>query len=188
MIKFSLKWWWLHSNSFFEQNKLSFDDFLMMTWVRENESERKKEPEILRLIGCWLTIFFANHKDPAFLLSRQLSSLAIVVEERRDSSLGSCHKWGGWKRTHKVVKAYPRHKDLPTFTALESESRVVSRILYKNFRLNVCLFCFCGRIFRKMNERPFTALESESVPRTTNARWGNRLHRTAENQLALPSF
>ena len=138
----------------------------MMTWVRENESERKKEPEILRLIGCWLTIFFANHKDPAFLLSRQLSSLAIVVEERRDSSLGSCHKWGGWKRTHKVVKAYPRHKDLPTFTALESESRVVSRILYKNFRLNVCLFCFCGRIFRRMNERPFTALESESVPRT----------------------
>ena len=34
----------------FEQTKLSFDDFLMMTSERENESEskRKKEPQIPR--------------------------------------------------------------------------------------------------------------------------------------------
>ena len=32
----------------FEQNKLSFDDFLMTTWEQENE--RKKEPQISRLI------------------------------------------------------------------------------------------------------------------------------------------
>ena len=37
-----------HSNPFFEPNKLPFDGFLMTTWERENESERKKEPEILR--------------------------------------------------------------------------------------------------------------------------------------------
>ena len=81
--------------------------------------------------------------DPESLLSRQLSSLAIVVKERRDSSLGSCHKWGGWKRTHKVVKAYLQHKDLPTFTALESESRVISRILCTNQKTKVeCLFVF----------------------------------------------
>ena len=46
MIKFSLKLWCFHSNPFFEPKKLSFDDFLMTTWERENESERKKEPEI----------------------------------------------------------------------------------------------------------------------------------------------
>ena len=34
----------------FEQKKLSFDDFLMTTSERENESERKKEPQIPRLI------------------------------------------------------------------------------------------------------------------------------------------
>ena len=34
------------------KKKLSFDDFLMTTWVRENESERKKEPEIPRLYGA----------------------------------------------------------------------------------------------------------------------------------------
>ena len=32
---------------FYERENLSFDDFLMTTWEQENE--RKKEPEILRL-------------------------------------------------------------------------------------------------------------------------------------------
>ena len=40
----SFKWILYH----FEQNKLSFDEFLMTTWEQENESERKKEPQILR--------------------------------------------------------------------------------------------------------------------------------------------
>ena len=50
MTKFSLKWWWFHLNFFFEQKKLPFDDFLMTTWEQENESKRKKKPQIPRLI------------------------------------------------------------------------------------------------------------------------------------------
>ena len=34
---------------FFERKNLSFDDFLMTTWERENKSERKKKPQIPRL-------------------------------------------------------------------------------------------------------------------------------------------
>ena len=44
---FCSKWWIFHSIPFIEGKKLSFDTFLM-TRDRENESERKKEPEILR--------------------------------------------------------------------------------------------------------------------------------------------
>ena len=36
-------------NTFFEQKKVSFDDFYMTTWEQENESERKKDPQIPRL-------------------------------------------------------------------------------------------------------------------------------------------
>ena len=31
-----------------EWKKVSVDEFFMTTWERENESERKKEPQILR--------------------------------------------------------------------------------------------------------------------------------------------
>ena len=33
---------------FLNKKKVSFDDFFMTTWERENESKRKKEPQILR--------------------------------------------------------------------------------------------------------------------------------------------
>ena len=32
----------------FERNKVSFDEFFMMTWDQENQSEVKKEPQIAR--------------------------------------------------------------------------------------------------------------------------------------------
>ena len=44
-----IKWWCFHLDPFFYQKKMSFGDFLMTTWERENESEEKKEPEIPRL-------------------------------------------------------------------------------------------------------------------------------------------
>ena len=31
------------------KKKMSFDEFLMTTWEQENESDRKKEPQIPRL-------------------------------------------------------------------------------------------------------------------------------------------
>ena len=43
----------------FEQNKLSFDDFLMTTWEREKEREMKKEPQIL----CLCRKFRINIQD-----------------------------------------------------------------------------------------------------------------------------
>ena len=49
----SLKWWSFHPIPLFEWKKVSFDDFFMTTWARENESERKKEPQIPRLCSFW---------------------------------------------------------------------------------------------------------------------------------------
>ena len=40
----------------FERKKVSFDDFFMTTWERENESERKKEPQIPRLSQWFLSV------------------------------------------------------------------------------------------------------------------------------------
>ena len=39
---------WIISENYinFNKEKLSFDDFLMTTWEGENESQRKKEPQI----------------------------------------------------------------------------------------------------------------------------------------------
>ena len=44
----SLKWWSFHLSL---NKKMSFDDFFMTTWKRENESVRKKEPQISGRIG-----------------------------------------------------------------------------------------------------------------------------------------
>ena len=51
MMKFSLKRSHYSLNTPFEWEKLSFDDFLMMTWEREVESQRRKKPQIPRQNG-----------------------------------------------------------------------------------------------------------------------------------------
>ena len=43
MMKYSLKWSHYSLNTHFEWEKLTFDDFLVTTWEREVESQRKKE-------------------------------------------------------------------------------------------------------------------------------------------------
>ena len=60
MIKYSLKWSHYSLNSHFEWEKLSVDDFWMKTWEREFESQRKKKPQIPRLIQD-LMIYFILH-------------------------------------------------------------------------------------------------------------------------------
>ena len=47
---FLLKWWFFHPFSLFEQKKVPFDVFYMMTWEQENKSERRKEPQIPGLV------------------------------------------------------------------------------------------------------------------------------------------
>ena len=49
MMKYLLKWSHYSLNTHFEWEKLTFDDFLVTTWEREVESQRKKKPQIPRL-------------------------------------------------------------------------------------------------------------------------------------------
>ena len=67
----------------FEQNKLSFDDFLMTTWEQENESERKKEPQILRLDLCsqWDEIFLKGNSCFHWIFTKHLFQYSIRIEE-----------------------------------------------------------------------------------------------------------
>ena len=44
----SFKWWSFHPIPIFERKKCHLMTFFMTTWERENESERKKEPQIPR--------------------------------------------------------------------------------------------------------------------------------------------
>ena len=48
-MKYLLKWSHYSLNTHFEWEKLSFDDFLMMTWEREDKSQIKKNPQIPHL-------------------------------------------------------------------------------------------------------------------------------------------
>ena len=48
-MKFLLKWPHYYLNPHCEWEKFSFDDFLMMTWQQEVESQRKKEAQIPHL-------------------------------------------------------------------------------------------------------------------------------------------
>ena len=50
MMKYSLKWSHYSLGTHFEWDKLSFDDFLVTTWEREVESQRKNIPQIPHLI------------------------------------------------------------------------------------------------------------------------------------------
>ena len=48
---------------FWTKKKMSFDDIFMTTWEHENESERKKEPQIPRLYGQRIWIDHWSYED-----------------------------------------------------------------------------------------------------------------------------
>ena len=79
----------VHSNPLSKPKKLSFEDFLMMTWERKNKNRRKKkEPEILRphfqpdfskQIGClkWIHLYWQHSWCGSNCPSWDLSQLNV---------------------------------------------------------------------------------------------------------------
>ena len=70
----SIEWKLYH----FEQNKFHF-----VTWEQENESERKKEPQILRLDLCsqWDEIFLKGNSCFHWIFTKHLFQYSIRIEE-----------------------------------------------------------------------------------------------------------
>ena len=83
---FLLKWWSCHQIHLFERKKVSFDDFFMTTWERENE--RKKEPQISRLWAYCPNIYTVlvglKYIHSANVLHRDLKPSNILVNSNCD--------------------------------------------------------------------------------------------------------
>ena len=80
----------------FEQTKLSFDDFLMTTSEQENESERKKKTQILRLGNLWLFSYSCIIYERCWLIKIYLSYLkttlnALIFNSSPLVSSSLCH-------------------------------------------------------------------------------------------------